>query len=77
MGIVLPVGCGKSGLIAITPYALGARRAFVIAPGTRIHGQLGNDLRANSATNFYERCGVFAANEVFPEAVVVQSGRVN
>jgi superfamily II DNA or RNA helicase len=77
VGIVLPVGCGKSGLIAITPYAVQARRALVIAPGTRIRGQLGNDLRANSETNFYERCAVFGADEEFPETVVVASGRVN
>ena len=77
VGIVLPVGCGKSGLIAITPYAVGARRALVIAPGTRIRGQLGNDLRANSETNFYERCAVLGANEEFPETVVVAGGRVN
>ena len=77
VGIVLPVGCGKSGLVAITPYAVGARRALVIAPGTRIQGQLGDDLRANSPTNFYERCEVFLPEETFPEAVVVASGRVN
>ena len=74
---MLPVGCGKSGLIAITPYAVGARRVLVIAPGTRIRGQLGNDLRANSPTNFYERCGILQRGEEFPEAVVVASGRVN
>lgn len=77
VGIVLPVGCGKSGLIAITPYAMEARRALVIAPGTRIRGQLGNDLRANSQTNFYERCAVFSRDEQFPETTVVASGRVN
>lgn len=77
VGIVLPVGCGKSGLIAVAPYAVGARRALVIAPGTRIRGQLGNDLRANSETNFYERCAVFGRDEGFPETVVVASGRVN
>ena len=75
--IVLPVGCGKSGLIAIAPYAVGARRALVIAPGTRIRGQLGNDLRSNSATNFYERCAVFPAHEEFPEATIIATGRVN
>ncbi len=74
---MLPVGCGKSGLIAVAPYAVAARRVLVIAPGTRIRGQLGNDLRANSPTNFYERCGVFSPDEQFPEAVVVASGRVN
>ena len=77
VGIVLPVGCGKSGLIAIVPYAVGARRALIIAPGTRIRGQLGNDLRANSATNFYDRCGVMSADEEYPETTVIASGRVN
>lgn len=77
VGIVLPVGCGKSGLIAIAPYAMGARRALIIAPGTRIRTQLGNDLRANSATNFYDRCGVIAGNQDFPETTIVASGRVN
>ena len=76
-GIVLPVGCGKSGLIAMAPYAIGARRALVIAPGTRIRKQLGDDLRSNSATNFYERCAVFPAHETFPEATIIASGRVN
>lgn len=77
VGIVLPVGCGKSGLIAITPYAIQARRVLVIAPGTRIRGQLGDDLRANSPTNFYERCNVLSTNDEFPETVVVESGRIN
>ena len=66
VGIVLPVGCGKSGLIALAPYAVGARRALVVAPGTRIRGQLGNDLRANSETNFYERCAVLGEDAEFP-----------
>src|SRR5438132_14351057 len=60
IGVVLPVGCGKSGLIAITPFALRARRALVIAPGLRIRRQLADDLRANSATNFYDRFGILA-----------------
>jgi superfamily II DNA or RNA helicase len=76
VGIVLPVGCGKSGLITLTPFAVQARRVLVIAPGRKIRGQLGNDIRANSPTNFYERFGVLA-NEEFPEAVIVESGRVN
>jgi superfamily II DNA or RNA helicase len=76
-GIVLPVGCGKSGLIAISPYAVGAQRALVIAPGTRIRGQLGNDLRGNSPTNFYERCAVMPARAAFPETAIIATGRVN
>src|SRR5262249_20596943 len=77
IGVVLPVGCGKSGLIAIAPYAVGARRTLVIAPGTRIRGQLGDDLLSNSATNFYERCRVLRPSDNMPETVIVESGRVN
>jgi len=36
VGVVLPVGCGKSGLICIAPFGVRARRVLVIAPGTRI-----------------------------------------
>jgi superfamily II DNA or RNA helicase len=35
-GLILPVGCGKSGLITITPFAVKAKRALVIAPGRDI-----------------------------------------
>jgi superfamily II DNA or RNA helicase len=76
-GIVLPVGCGKSGLIAIAPFAVNARRALVIAPGTRIRGQLGSDLRSNSPTNFYERRAVIPREAQFPETTVIATGRVN
>ena len=77
VGVVLPVGCGKSGLIAIAPYALQAQRVLVIAPGTRIRTQLGDDLRANSASNFYERCQVIGGDAEYPETTIVESGRVN
>jgi superfamily II DNA or RNA helicase len=76
-GIVLPVGYGKSGLIAISPYAVGARRVLVIAPGTRIRDQLGNDLRANSPTNFYDRCAILPRHAQFPETTIIATGRVN
>lgn len=77
VGIVLPVGCGKSGLISVTPYALQAQRVLVIAPGTRIRDQLGADMKSSSATNFYERCSVLSWNAEYPETVVVASGTVN
>lgn len=77
VGIVLPVGCGKSGLIAIAPFAAQARRVLVIAPGLRIRGQLGNDLRSSSPSNIYERLSILSAGERFPEAVIVASGQVN
>ena len=77
VGIVLPVGCGKSGLICIIPFAVQARRVLVIAPGIRIRGQLGDDLRANSPTNFYERFGILPQDALFPEVTIIETGRVN
>ena len=36
VGIVLPVGCGKSGTIAITPFAFRSVRTLVVAPNVAI-----------------------------------------
>jgi len=77
IGIVLPVGCGKSGLIAISPFATNAQKVLVIAPNLRIRDQLGNDLRAGSQSNFYERCEVISRDEQFPDAAIAESGRIN
>ena len=77
VGIVLPVGCGKSGAIAITTFAVQARRVLVVAPGLRIRKQLADDLKASSATNFYERFGALTSSQEFPDAAVFDTGRIN
>ncbi|MCD6346926.1 MAG: DEAD/DEAH box helicase family protein [Bacteroidales bacterium] len=77
VGIVLPVGCGKSGLIAITPYAMQAQRVLIIAPGTRIRDQLSEDMKSSSTDNFYEKCKILDLDAEFPETVVVANGAVN
>ncbi|WP_257263775.1 DEAD/DEAH box helicase family protein [Endozoicomonas sp. ONNA2] len=76
-GVILPVGCGKSGLIAITPYALSASRVLVITPGTRIRDQLGEDMKSSSPSKFYDKCNVLGTGSGHPETVVVASGSVN
>ena len=40
IGIVLPVGCGKSGCITLAPFAFKATRTLVIAPSVPIADQL-------------------------------------
>lgn len=77
VGVILPVGCGKSGLLSIVPFAVNARRVLVIAPGTRIRSQLAADLRADSPTNFYERFNVIPEEIDYPEVVVIEPNRVN
>jgi hypothetical protein len=36
VGIVLPVGCGKSGTITLSPFAFRSSRTLVVAPGVPI-----------------------------------------
>lgn len=35
-GVVLPVGCGKSGTITISPFAFQSNRTLVVAPNLNI-----------------------------------------
>ncbi|NOH85151.1 DEAD/DEAH box helicase [Vibrio sp. 03-59-1] len=72
-GIVLPVGCGKSGCITLTPFAFKSKRALVIAPGVAIAQQLQKDFEP--LTSFYRRCSVLT-NE-FPEAVEIRGTDTN
>lgn len=44
VGIVLPVGCGKSGCITLAPFAFSAARTLVVAPGVKIAEQTGSAL---------------------------------
>jgi Type III restriction enzyme, res subunit len=53
IGLVLPVGCGKSGLIAITSFALKATRVLVLAPGLGTAHQLLEDFDPTAAKLFY------------------------
>lgn len=77
VGIVLPVGCGKSGLITITPFAVQARRVLVIAPGVRIREQLARDFSSAHDANFYERFNVLRGGDRFPELAVIEGDRTN
>lgn len=75
-GIVLPVGCGKSGLITLAPFALQAKRVLVIAPGLRIADQLLGDFNPTRPDMFYRKCGVLSGSE-FPEPAEIRGKRTN
>jgi hypothetical protein len=49
----LPVGCGKSGCITLTPFAFKAKRALIVAPGLAIARQLQNDFDPARPQMFY------------------------
>lgn len=72
IGLVLPVGCGKSGLIAITPFALKATRVLVLAPGLGIAHQLLEDFDPTGAKLFYSKCAVLPGPD-YPEPAEIRS----
>jgi superfamily II DNA or RNA helicase len=71
VGLILPVGCGKSGLITIAPFAVKAQRALVIAPGRDIADQLLKDFDPTTAQFFYEKCSILD-RAPYPEAAEVR-----
>lgn len=75
VGIVLPVGCGKSGAIGLTPFALKAKRALVIAPNLAIAEQLYKDFTYSRPDTFYKKCGVLVDD--FPEPAEIRGKTVN
>jgi len=77
IGIVLPVGCGKSGLISIAPFACGSRRVLVVAPYVKIAEQLYETFDPTSGDRFfYAKCNVLEGN-VFPEPVEIRGTTTN
>lgn len=75
-GVVLPVGCGKSGLITLIPFAVQARRALVVAPGVHIASQLLADFNPTDPSMFYRKCAVLPDNE-WPEPAELRGADTN
>lgn len=74
--IILPVGCGKSGSIAIAPFAFRSRRTLVIAPGLAIAQQLSRDFDPSNPNMFYQKCAVLSG-EPYPEPVEIRGTTTN
>jgi superfamily II DNA or RNA helicase len=76
VGVVLPVGCGKSGTITLTPFAFRASRALVVAPSVAIAEQLAADFNPTNPRMFYQKCHVLAGAP-YPEPVEIRGTEVN
>jgi len=76
VGVVLPVGCGKSGCITLTPFAFRCSRALVVAPGVNIAQQLERDFNPSVPTMFYHKCGILADGP-YPEPVEIRGNNTN
>lgn len=75
-GIVLPVGCGKSGCIALAPFAFLSYRTLVIAPGLRIAEQLHRDFDPTRPDMFYLKTRVLGGPP-YPEPVEIRGTTTN
>lgn len=76
VGIVLPVGCGKSGCITLAPFAFRSRRTLVIAPNVKIARQLQADFDPANENMFYTKCGVLDG-QPFPEPAEIHGQDTN
>ena len=76
VGIVLPVGCGKSGCITLAPFAFRSGRTLVIAPGVKIAEQLSKDFDPTKDDMFYIKCGVLQGPP-YPEPVEIRGTTTN
>jgi superfamily II DNA or RNA helicase len=76
VSIVLPVGCGKSGCITITPFALKSRRTLVIAPNLPITTQLYGDFNPSNPNIFYQKCNIITSSN-FPEPAEIRGNTSN
>ena len=77
VGIVLPVGCGKSGCIALAPFAFQSKRTLVVAPGVDIARQLYSDyFDPSNPQIFYKKCKVLC-DEIYPEPAEIRGKSTN
>jgi len=78
VGVILPVGCGKSGLMTIAPFATTSERVLVIAPSVRIAKQLlDKDFNPSSDELFYKKCAILNDGQQYPEVAEIRGGSSN
>ena len=75
VGIILPVGCGKSGVISLIPFALKSKKTLVIAPNLNIADQLYQNFVYSHDNIFYKKCEILKDN--FPEPAEIRSDKSN
>jgi DNA repair protein RadD len=67
----IPVGCGKSGLIALLPFGIAQGRVLVIAPNLGIRRQLADDLDVTRPTSFYRRTRAIQDSKAVPSVAIL------
>jgi superfamily II DNA or RNA helicase len=57
--VQLPVGCGKTGLMGLTPFGIANGRILIIAPNLVIRENIRRELNVSDPNCFYAKRGVF------------------
>jgi DNA repair protein RadD len=57
--VQLPVGCGKTGLIGLTPFGISTGRVLVLAPNLTIHDTIRRELNITDPNCFFIKRNVF------------------
>lgn len=58
--VQLPVGCGKTGTMAILPFDVSRGRVLVLAPNLEIAGNLYRNMNHSAAESFWRKTGVLS-----------------
>ncbi|ONF90892.1 DEAD/DEAH box helicase [Leptospira santarosai] len=74
LSVIMPVGCGKSGCIALAPFAFQSTRTLVVAPNLKIAEQLLNDF--GKTESFYRKFDILSGSQ-FPEPVEIRGLTTN
>lgn len=61
--VQLPVGCGKTGLMGLTPFEIAKGRILIIAPNLTIRETIRRELNVSDPNCFYTKRGVFVPQD--------------
>ncbi|MDE0447180.1 MAG: DEAD/DEAH box helicase family protein [Spirochaetaceae bacterium] len=61
--VQLPVGCGKTGLMGLSPFGIARGRVLIIAPNLTIRENIRRELNVGDPNCFYSKRGVFVPRD--------------
>lgn len=73
----IPVGCGKTGVIATLPFSIASGRVLVIAPNLEIRNGVANSLDIANPKNFWRKTGVLSSFDDGPFCAVLDGVDAN
>lgn len=76
VGVILPVGCGKSGCISIAPFAYKSKRTLIVAPNVTIANQLFEVFDPTSDKMFYKVHKILLGPP-YPEPTIIRGRETN